>query len=141
MIIIALLLVALALLIAGLVLASAPLLIGSLVASVIAGALVLRMRASFGARKTSPARSGPPAVQTHESPASSTATDETPSTVSSPVVATDPLVWVIDGRPRYHRSECEIVEGADPESIPHSQAIEDGFIACSLCQPDVVRTT
>jgi hypothetical protein len=130
MIIVALLIVALALLIAGLLLASAPLLIGSLAASLIAGALVLRMRSTAGVRKSAPAHTEKAAESTPSSPAAS----------ESAVAKADPPVWVIDGRPRYHRADCEIVEGAVCEAIPHSQAIEDGFIACSLCQPDVVRS-
>lgn len=44
-------------------------------------------------------------------------------------------VWVVDGRPRYHRRRCEFIDGQDSEAIPLSQAAEDGFIACSLCEP------
>ena len=44
-------------------------------------------------------------------------------------------VWVVDGRPRYHRKRCEFIYGQDSEAIPLSQAAEDGFIPCSLCQP------
>ena len=49
-------------------------------------------------------------------------------------------VWVVDGRPRYHRSECMIIKGQHAEPIPHEQATEDGFMPCSLCEPDVVRS-
>ena len=49
-------------------------------------------------------------------------------------------VWVVDGRPRYHRSECMIIKGQHAEPIPHEQATEDGFTPCSLCEPDVVRS-
>jgi len=48
----------------------------------------------------------------------------------------DPDVWVIDGRPRYHRRECEIIDGQDAEPVPLRQASEDGFIPCALCQPN-----
>jgi hypothetical protein len=49
-------------------------------------------------------------------------------------------VWVIDGRPRYHLAGCAIIEGQDAEPIPFEQATEDGFMACSLCEPNVLRS-
>lgn len=45
-------------------------------------------------------------------------------------------VWVVDGRPRYHRSDCMIIKGQDAEPIPYQQAIDDGFMPCSLCDPN-----
>jgi hypothetical protein len=48
-------------------------------------------------------------------------------------------VWVIDGRPRYHLLQCVIIQGQDAEPIPFDQAIEDGFMPCSLCEPQLVR--
>jgi hypothetical protein len=48
-------------------------------------------------------------------------------------------VWVIDGRPRYHLQTCAIIQGQDAEPIPFAQATEDGFMPCSLCEPNVVR--
>jgi hypothetical protein len=45
-------------------------------------------------------------------------------------------VWVIDGRPNYHAAHCGVLLGADAETIPHSQAVEDGFTPCTLCDPD-----
>jgi hypothetical protein len=52
------------------------------------------------------------------------------------LVAGDPDVWVIDGRPRYHRRACEIISGQDAEPISRSHANDDGYIACSLCEPN-----
>jgi hypothetical protein len=49
-------------------------------------------------------------------------------------------VWVIDGRPRYHLETCAIIQGQDAEPIPIEQATEDGFMPCSLCEPNIVRT-
>jgi len=46
-----------------------------------------------------------------------------------------PDVWVIDGRPRFHRVDCVQLVGQPIEPIPASQALEDGFIPCSLCAP------
>lgn len=56
----------------------------------------------------------------------------------APPVRLTPLerVWVIDGRPRYHRRECGIASGNDAEEIPRAQAVEDGFIPCAICDPD-----
>jgi hypothetical protein len=48
----------------------------------------------------------------------------------------DPEVWVVDGRPRYHREGCQILDNQDAEVVPLSQADEDGFIPCSLCEPE-----
>jgi hypothetical protein len=47
-------------------------------------------------------------------------------------------VWVVDGRPRYHRSECMIIKGQDAEPVPFDQATEDGFMPCSLCEPNAL---
>lgn len=52
----------------------------------------------------------------------------------------DDEVWVIDGRPRYHSGDCAIIKGQQAESIPFAQATEDGFMACSLCEPPSART-
>ena len=49
-------------------------------------------------------------------------------------------VWVIDGRPRYHLGSCPIIQGQDAEPIPFDQAVEDGFMPCSLCEPSMART-
>ena len=48
-------------------------------------------------------------------------------------------VWVIDGRPRYHVQKCVIIQGQDAEPIPFAQAVEDGFMPCSLCEPQLAR--
>jgi hypothetical protein len=48
-------------------------------------------------------------------------------------------VWVIDGRPRFHLASCAIIQGQDAEPIPFDQATEDGFMPCSLCEPNAVR--
>ncbi|MEO8888343.1 MAG: hypothetical protein ABI301_01535, partial [Jatrophihabitantaceae bacterium] len=45
-------------------------------------------------------------------------------------------VWVVDGRPRFHRSDCMIIKGQDAEAIAIAQTTEDGFMPCSLCEPD-----
>ncbi len=47
----------------------------------------------------------------------------------------DVSVWVVDGQPDYHEQGCTKIEGADSESIPLAQAVEDGFRECSACTP------
>ncbi len=49
-------------------------------------------------------------------------------------------VWVVDGRPRYHRPGCASVAGEPAAPIPYSQAVADGFTPCPRCQPDAVET-
>jgi hypothetical protein len=48
-------------------------------------------------------------------------------------------VWVVDGRPRYHLADCLIIKDQQAEQIPFAQAEEDGFMACSMCQPKAAR--
>jgi hypothetical protein len=101
---------ALACLCVGLLLSSTPWLVASVAASVVAGVLIHRHQVALRTAG--------------------------PSEAAQPAVAADPDVWVIDGRPRYHRRTCEIIDGQGAEPIPRSQADEDGFIPCSLCEPD-----
>ena len=106
-----LLVVALTCLCLGLLLSSSPWLAASLSASVVAGLLIYRHHVA------SRAAGAPPAAQPTAG-------------------AGDSDVWVIDGRPRYHRPTCEILDGQAAEPVPLRQASEDGFIPCSLCQPN-----
>lgn len=48
-------------------------------------------------------------------------------------------VWVVDGRPRYHRPGCALIPRESAEQIPLEQALEDGFVPCPVCQPDPGR--
>jgi hypothetical protein len=126
MLLIAVLLVALVCLALGLILASAPWLIGSLIASLLAFAMLMLMRRSGG--------SSAPAARV----ASDSAVAAAPAT---PVVAgaTGPgadSVWVVDGRPEYHRADCALIADLDAEPVPHLQATEDGFTPCAICTPD-----
>ena len=66
---------------------------------------------------------------------------DVPQAQAEPVVADEGDVWVIDGRPRYHLATCAIIQGQDAEPIPFEQATEDGFMPCSLCEPNVLRAT
>ncbi len=122
-----LLVVALACLCVGLFLSSAVWLIGSLAASVLAGFLIYRPRASVAISRL-------PGIG--RTPARHSAGAAPPGTRAELGAGPpDPQVWVDDGRPRYHRRDCQIVHDQHAEPIALTQAREDGFIACSLCQP------
>jgi hypothetical protein len=47
----------------------------------------------------------------------------------------DDDVWVVDGRPRYHRPDCAFISDKPTVAIPITQAVTDGFTACTICQP------
>jgi hypothetical protein len=129
--IVALLITGLVCLAVGLLLSSTTWLVVSLVASIVAGLLLYRSREliSVGATSRSTDRgrhlSGPDR------------TWRAATVVAEPDPDVD--VWVVDGRPRYHREGCDIIHDQPAEPIPLSQATEDGFIACSLCEPDKAR--
>jgi hypothetical protein len=143
-VLIGLLLVALVCLILGLVLASGPWLIGSLVASAVAGYVLWRQREQIRGRSSTP---NAPAVPTASRQTSlvtgtafagktSTATPARPGSAdASPAATPDTEVWVVDGLPQYHRKGCGQIEGKDAEAVPFAQAIEDGFGECPTCAP------
>ncbi len=161
MVIIGLLLIALICVALGLITASSVWLVASLIATVGAGFLLYKLRDVIGVSKGAP--------PTPASPPSEPAEDLTPAAVLPRAPTTDdhadqsaeakhafdatrpdeiPLeagdddsdqVWVIDGRPRFHLGDCAIIKGQDAEPIPYEQATEDGFMPCSLCEPEAVR--
>jgi hypothetical protein len=143
MVLIGLLLIALVCLALGLVLPSSAWLIASLIASAGAGYVLLRARHAIGlARPARAAHAG------HSAQTSAISAQTSAHTAASPAPEPAPLssaaadeVWVIDGRPRYHLADCAIIQGQDAEPIPFEQATEDGFMACSLCEPNVVHST
>jgi hypothetical protein len=47
----------------------------------------------------------------------------------------DDQVAVIDGRPRYHLSDCVHLLGLDGELLPVAEAVDLGFTPCALCRP------
>src|SRR5580765_8375743 len=53
--------------------------------------------------------------------------------VATPVHGAADEVWVVDGRPDYHRSGCAQIAGLDAIDIPFDQAVEDGFSPCPVC--------
>lgn len=141
MVLIGLLLLALVCLALGLVLTSSAWLIASLIASAGAGLLLWKTSSEL-TQSTRRAR----AAATRAEPA----VDDAPAAVADGAAASvgaapapeaaDLEVWVIDGRPRYHLANCAIIKGQDAEPIPFSQATEDGFMPCSLCEPNAART-
>ncbi|MCW2594444.1 MAG: hypothetical protein JWP39_332, partial [Jatrophihabitans sp.] len=63
---------------------------------------------------------------------------ELPAVVEpAPVVASAARadVWVADGHPEYHELGCSRLVGLEGEAIPFAQAVEDGFVPCSVCEP------
>ena len=122
----ALLVLALACLCVGLFLTSSIWLVGSLAASMLAGLLIYRPRAAgaiFRLSAMSRTRAGPTG-------------EASPGTRAGPGGRRpDPAVWVVAGRPRYHRQRCQIICDQDAGPIRLSQAREDGLVSCSLCQP------
>ena len=161
MILIALLVLSLVCLIVGLVLTSPTWLIASLIATGGAAFLLWRTAPTLRSRPAAgPAHAGTspdpaPVVPGVGAPAlapepvAPAAAAVTAEPVTAPVTApvapfvapavqpAVPDVWVIDGRPRFHRVDCVQLVGQPIEPIPAGQALEDGFIPCSLCAPNV----
>jgi hypothetical protein len=140
MVLIGLLLIALVCIALGLVLPSSAWLLASLIASAGAGYLLVRARHAIGvARPAKGAHAG------HSAPTSAISAEASASAAPEPAsaasAAADGEVWVIDGRPRYHLVDCAIIQGQDAEPIPFEQATEDGFMACSLCEPNVAHSS
>ncbi len=114
MLIAAVLLVALGCLVAGLVLSLGTLLIGSLVASGLAALLLYRAVLGRLWREARNRRRQDAGAR------------------RSTLVAE---VWVVPGRPRYHRAGCEQLGDQELQAMPLDQAGAAGLIACSLCRP------
>ncbi|HEY7046136.1 MAG TPA: hypothetical protein VH373_02870 [Jatrophihabitantaceae bacterium] len=138
MLVVALLVAGLVCLCVGLLLSSSAWLIASLACSVVAGLTIYRNREAFALAR--PGRSGvsPQSQSTAGPPAGKHAVDAATAAAEVGPPRRDPDVWVVDGRPRYHRERCQIIDEQDAEPIPLSQAAEDGFIRCSLCLPERV---
>ena len=129
MLVVGLLVAGLVCLCIGLLLSSTAWLIGSLAASVVAGVLIYRNRSLFAIPRPTPTTRRPPGKH------AVVAEPIAPVSAESPP-RPDPDVWVVDGRPRYHREGCQILSDQDAEVVSLSQADEDGFIPCSLCEPE-----
>jgi hypothetical protein len=163
MLLIGLLLVALACLIIGLILANAVWLIGSLVASAVAGYLLFRQREHLASRsgpskeqaapQAAPKKEQPQSLATGkafdsaqpaDSAAGTASTDGAAPTASrpspkprapEPPANAEQQVWVVDTLPQFHTQECAAIQNLDSEAIPLAQAIGDGFTECTVCKP------
>ncbi|MFI6158751.1 hypothetical protein ACIA59_02255 [Micromonospora haikouensis] len=67
--------------------------------------------------------------------------DEPPALRVSPadaalVAELDAEVQVVDGRPRYHLSDCPHLYGREAEPLPVAEAVRLGFTPCARCAPD-----
>jgi hypothetical protein len=51
------------------------------------------------------------------------------------VARLDAEVLVVDGRPRYHLTDCPHLVGRLTEGLPVAEAVELGFSPCGLCRP------
>lgn len=78
-----------------------------------------------------PASSGPALPDDDEPPAQ----DVTPGEAAR-VARLDAAVRVVDGRPRYHLSDCVHLAGRKHESLPVAEAVDLGFTPCARCAPD-----
>jgi hypothetical protein len=58
----------------------------------------------------------------------------------TPVAGSATLVWVIDGRPDYHREDCSRLSRGTAEQVRLGQALDDGFSACEQCRPEGADT-
>jgi hypothetical protein len=54
----------------------------------------------------------------------------------APVPGSSAPVWVIDGRPDYHRVDCSRLARGTSEQVRLGQALDDGFSACDQCRPE-----
>jgi methylphosphotriester-DNA--protein-cysteine methyltransferase len=135
MVLIGLILIALVSLALGLVLASAPWLIVSLVASVVAAVWLWRRRDDI-APATAGAGGGRRDKRAAVVPeiAESPAPRETQRAAGTAPQGRPGEVWVIDGKPDFHAAGCLRLTD-DAEAIPFEQAVEDGFTPCPECEP------
>ncbi|MHA3703078.1 hypothetical protein ACXR2U_12945 [Jatrophihabitans sp. YIM 134969] len=151
----ALLVVALVLLVVGLISSTSAWLAASLVASVLAAVLLVAERVVQARRSGRSSVARDTATRTADTDAADTRGADTraagtsasgdpvpPVDLDAPAIDPDDpqAVWVVDGRPRYHTRDCATIATLDSEPIPRSQALEDGFVACSLCDPGTADT-
>ncbi len=146
MVLIGLLVVALACLVVGLVTAGAPWLVGSLVASVLAGYLLWKEREKLAARSgtnkndAAPKISAPAAEQAGEQGIEQGIEQRTeqaaaPAREPNREQPREQQVWVVDTLPQFHAQDCAAIQNLDAEAIPLAQAIGDGFTECTVCTP------
>jgi len=106
--------------------------------------LVAAARHAASGAAQSPTTDGRPVAAEPAPPVVAEAPPETDDEADPPAADTQAplaghgqnLIWVIDGRPRYHLVSCDFLTGRPGEPIPLSQAVEDGFSPCGRCDPD-----
>ncbi|HEY8302007.1 MAG TPA: hypothetical protein VIG48_08915 [Jatrophihabitans sp.] len=125
MVLIGLLVVALACLVIGLVTAGSLWLVGSLVASVLAGYLLWKQREQLAARAGVHKDQAAPRTS---SPAATRADPPQPPD-------TQQQVWVVDTQPQFHAKDCAATQNLDAEAVSLAQAVGDGFTECTVCKP------
>lgn len=80
-------------------------------------------------------------TQSIDEPAAEAATDDEPEAqIVTPsdavrVAQLDAEVVVVDGRPRYHLTDCPFLAGREFEPIGVNEAVELGFSPCGICRP------
>lgn len=127
----------------------------SLCAALALAVAVLRRREPIpvGGRSERPSGDGLPAVEStaigrHSAQSETERAQKYPDPPDEPPVeevsAPDALrvvdlideVMVVDGRPRYHLSDCRHLLGRDIIPLPVREAREAGFTPCAWCTPD-----
>lgn len=164
MLIIGLMVIALICLAVGLALPSSAWLIASLIATAGAGYLVWKMRSAItpaaapAGTSSAPSDGSDAAVDadatanasaetttmprvTDDAPAPARVSEDATQVIAAVAAGDVEDVWVIDGRPRFHLGNCPIIQGQEAEPIPLDQALEDGFMPCSLCEPTMAHTS
>ncbi|MGX7680397.1 hypothetical protein ACSMXN_16025 [Jatrophihabitans sp. DSM 45814] len=138
-----LLVVALGLLVIGIVANSAALVTASIVISVLAAMAVLRIRrlrsralTVLAAGAAPGQRAEPEARQAGLAKSAGPAEPAMAETVAPLSRSGDVIVRVVHGRPRYHLSSCEFINGRASAPVALTRAVEDGFTPCALCDPD-----
>lgn len=81
-------------------------------------------------------RGAPPPARPEAAPAeAATGRGRRGATAGLPAVSAS-TVFVVPGRPRYHRAGCRFLTGRPAEALEMSQAREQGYTACAVCRAD-----
>jgi hypothetical protein len=92
------------------------------------------IRAAHSRVATTRARVGP-APTTGDDPHDEPAVEAVPASDAARVARMSARVLVVDGRPRYHLTDCTHLFGRKSEPLPVSEAVELGFTPCGRCRP------
>ncbi|WJK38081.1 hypothetical protein O7608_16275 [Solwaraspora sp. WMMA2056] len=75
-------------------------------------------------------------VEVEVDPPDEPAAEQTAEAERAVLARIEAEVIVVDGRPRYHLSDCVHLVTRPGEPLPVREALELGFTPCSLCGPD-----